>query len=116
MPDIQPDFQTLRDQIDSATWQVIVQRPDGVIYSPEIDPRSKEAAYDAAQEAYGDGCAVEVTCVHRNTWGAGQIGVSDYSAMFHSERGLDPDRTPITAPGYDSQCDDRFDDWRGAAE
>lgn len=109
MPSIQPDFHTLRDKIGCETWQVTAQWPDGDITTPEFDPRSRTAAYDAARQAFEDGCAVEVIRIHRNTWTGAPLAVSDYSALFYSETGLDPYRNPIAVPGYGSQCDDAYD-------
>ena len=103
-----PTFKTLRAAIGRETWGVTCQAPDGAIYCPEFDPRSIRSAFEAATQAYNDGCAVEVSCIYRSISTGAPIAISDATLVWMRDCKIDPERSEIHAPGYGPDCDDEF--------
>lgn len=104
----------LRRALPEFTYHLTVMWTDGEVSAIEcgID---RDGAFDFAAEAHGDGCGVEIIEVERNPETGGPIGVSDITATFFTERGLDPDRLVTCEDcGHKGRCtcDDAYDEWR----
>lgn len=97
-------------RVSEFTWVTYAQWPDGDLLPCEAR-LDKDSAFDVAAERFGDGCAVRVEVTERDPATGMALGVSDATALFFEERGIDPDRHEPC--GYCHRaactCDDAYD-------
>lgn len=104
-------FHDLRHWTRADTYHVTVIWPDGEVQTVEqgID---REGAFDVAAERHADGCGLEIVRLRRSPLTGAPIGVSDCTAAFFGERGIDPKRNEVCARCHVSpcRCDAEFED------